>query len=952
MILYTHSLRIFIDQEEMLMKRRTLFILALFAALFLTLASAQAACIHPSFKYKKTGDTLTHKKTCTICKQVFQEEHWEFCDAQDGICDGCGQTGVTANIQHRETTYGMSTEYHWLECALCGEDLKAPEFHTVVNGVCTICGATDAIQHVTKLTLTNETLTLEIGTGALPTGTTEPVIEPLNANNQTLNYSSSNLKVATVDKSSGLITGISKGTCYITVQTTDGSNLSAVCEVTVVDKLVSEIILSPDKSELAEDATVQLYATVLPSDALELGITWYSSNDAIATVDENGLVTAVNPGVCTITAKAKDGGGTIGQAKITVINTDVTSIRLNALKKTLYLRENQLITFQLLPTVYFADNEQHEYTLAYTSTAPTIADVSETGLITALAPGKAVIYVRATDGSDVTASCTITVKKRPVTGIALGQETLDLEMTAYGGTTAQLTWTVAPSNATNPRVEFQSSDVDVATVDEYGTVTAVDNGTCTITCSALDGSEKKATCVVNVDYRKIKKITLPSDEITLNLTDGYAATWQLYPVITPVDAGEQNLTYSTSNKKVATVSAHGLITGMGVGTCKITVLAADGSGVSAVCKVTVKAYGFIDSITLNTKKLTLAMTSKNPWPTFQAVATVKPEDSYPTLEWESTNELVATVTQTGFISAVAPGKCTIRVTDETGSVSASIKVTVKKKHVDKIDFTYDKFWNDGLLVLNPRKVVSTQVSAKVTPTTAYDRSVTWESSDTDVFTVTQTGLVTAVAPGTAKLTCKSVDGGASKSVTIKVTHKLVSKITLNAPAKKNGIPTMTLLATRPTTFQMRATITPSDAVDKTVTWTSSDEDIATVDEYTGLVTAVAPGTVIIRATANDDSKITASCTIKVVVIPIKKITLPKPIKLIIGKTESYQLKPTITPANASIRKLKYSSSNKKVATVDQNGLISAISQGSCVITVKATDGSGIKAMLAVTVANQ
>ena len=939
------------------MKRRILIGLVLFAALFLALTGAEAACLHPSFKYTKTGDTKTHKKTCTICGQEFLEEHWEFCDEQDGKCDGCGQTGVISSIQHRKEVYGTSTTHHWKECAICRAALTEPEFHTVVGGKCTICEATDAYQFVTELKLTNETLLLEIGTGAQPTGTTEPVVKPTNANNQTLTYLSSDTKVAIVDMVTGLITGISKGTATITVQTTDGSNLTATCEVTVTDKVVSEIVVMPEKHNLAENATMQLVALVSPQDALELGVEWFSSNEAVATVNENGLVTAVNPGECVITALAKDGGGAFGESKITVINTKVTSIELNALKKTLYLMDNQLVTFQLLPKVYFADKEQHDYTLAYTSTEPTIAAVSETGMITALAPGKATIYVRATDGSDVTATCAVTVKKRPVTGISLSETALELEMTSYGGTSAQLLWTVAPANATNTKVEFTSSDETVATVDEYGLVSAVKNDgpwpqSCVITCRALDGSEKKATCAVTVDYRKIKKITLPSEEVTLNLAYGTVATMQLYPVITPTDAGNPSLTYSTSNKKVATVSKNGLITGMGVGECDITVSAADGSGATAVCKVTVKAYGFIDSITLNTKKLTLSMTSKNPWPTFQAVATVKPEDSFPTLEWESTNELVATVTQTGFISAVAPGKCTVKVTDDTGSVSASIKVTVKKKKVNTVKITYDtKKFNGSVLELDPKKVVSVQLEAKVTPTTAYDRSVIWESSDTDVLTVTNTGLITAISPGWVDLVCRSTDGGASQRLRIHVTDKLVSKITLNAPAKKNGVPTMTLLPTRATTFQMRATVTPTNAADKSVKWSSSDEDIAIVDENTGLVTAIAPGTVIIRATANDESGVTASCTIKVVIVPIKKIslTVKPPIKLVIGKTETYQLKPTITPANASIRTLKYTSSNKKVATVDKNGLITAISTGSCTITLKATDGSGIKTTIQVTV---
>lgn len=148
------------------------------------------------------------------------------------------------------------------------------------------------------------------------------------------------------------------------------------------------------------------------------------------------------------------------------------------------------------------------------------------------------------------------------------------------------------------------------------------------------------------------------------------------------------------------------------------------------------------------------------------------------------------------------------------------------------------------------------LTAEVGPSNATDSSVTWSSSDTNVITVDQSGLVTAIAPGTAVITVKANDGSnveASCSVTVEQKIVLVSSIVLNET---------TVSIKEGETYQLTATVLPEDATDASFTWASSDATLATVDA-TGLVQALFAGEVVITASANDASGVSASCNVKI-----------------------------------------------------------------------------------------
>ena len=170
---------------------------------------------------------------------------------------------------------------------------------------------------VTSITLNTEQLTMEYGTKEQLTAT----VAPDDADNPGLTWTSDNEDVATVDEN-GLVTAVSVGEANITATAVDGSGVTATCKVTVTPKLVTSVILDESELTIEKNFTEQLTATVAPDDADNLSLTWTSDNEEVATVDKNGLVTAVGEGTATITATANDGSGVAASCVVTVTFID------------------------------------------------------------------------------------------------------------------------------------------------------------------------------------------------------------------------------------------------------------------------------------------------------------------------------------------------------------------------------------------------------------------------------------------------------------------------------------------------------------------------------------------------------------------------------------------------------------------------------------------------------
>ena len=168
-----------------------------------------------------------------------------------------------------------------------------------------------------------------------------------------------------------------------------------------------------------------------------------------------------------------------------------------------------------------------------------------------------------------------------VTSISVSPSTTSLTV----GGTQQLSATVSPSNATNKSVSWSSSNTSIATVSSSGLVTAKAAGSATITCKANDGSGKYATCSVKVEAIKVTEVRLNYTSVPMKIGD----TKQLTATISPSNATDKSVTWSSSNTSVAKVSNTGLVTAVSEGTATITCKANDGSGKSATCSIPVSS---------------------------------------------------------------------------------------------------------------------------------------------------------------------------------------------------------------------------------------------------------------------------------------------------------------------------------------------------------------------------
>jgi len=230
-----------------------------------------------------------------------------------------------------------------------------------------------------------------------------------------------------------------------------------------------------------------------------------------------------------------------------------------------------------------------------------------------------------------------------------------------------------------------------------------------------------------------------------------------------------------------------------------------------------------------------------------------------------------------------------------------------------------------------------QLSATVAPATA-NQNVSWVSSNTTVATVNNAGLVTARAAGTTTITVTTADGDHTASVTVTVTQP-VTGVTIAGAATRN--------LTTGQTAQLTATVAPTNATNRNVTWSSSNTAIATVSTV-GLVTARAAGTATITVTTADGNH-TAFVTVNVAapIVAVTGVTIAGAATRNLTAGQTLQLTATAAPTNATNRNITWTSSNNSVAVVSATGLVAAVAPGTAVIT--ASTQCGRSAQVTVTV---
>ena len=576
-------------------------------------------------------------------------------------------------------------------------------------------------------------------------------VTPENAENKSIIWSSNNEAVATVD-ANGTVIAKRAGTAVITATSTNGK--SAGCTVTVEKKQipVTEVRLSESTVGIVEGSTYKLTATVLPENTTDSkNVSWSSNNEAVATVDANGNVTAKRAGTAVITATSTNGKTAGCTVTVSKKEIPITEVRLNKSTETLTEGETTTLTATVLP-----ENTTYGKSVKWSSSNVAVATVDLMGKVTAKRAGTAIITAISENGK--TASCTITVNKKDtnitITEVRLNKSTETLKE----GDTTTLTATVLPENTTDSKsVSWRSSNSEVATVDANGTVTAKRAGTAVITATSTNG--KTAGCTVTVSKKEIPITEVRLNKSTETLTEGETTT--LTATVLPENTTDsKSVSWRSSNSEVATVDANGTVTAKRAGTAVITATSTNGK--TAGCTVTVSKKE-IPIIEISLDKSSATLTEGE---TTTIVATVLPENTTDSksVSWSSSNSEVATVDANGTVTAKRAGTAVITATSTNGK-TAGCTVTVSKKEIPITEISLDK--SSATLTEGE----TTTLTATVLPeNTTYGKSVKWSSSNVAVATVDLMGKVTAKRAGTAIITATS-ENGKTASCTVTVNKK-------------------------------------------------------------------------------------------------------------------------------------------------------------------------------------
>lgn len=310
-------------------------------------------------------------------------------------------------------------------------------------------------------------------------------VEPANATNQSVAFSSSNDEVASVDNL-GYIHAHKAGKATITAKTEDGG-FTAKCEVTVVIETIPVVgvWVLPDEVTLQKGETATLQWHVDPETATDRSVKFTTSDSKIATVSDEGVVTAVDYGEATITITTNDGGFT-DECKVTVAAVD-QGVTIDP--ATVEIAEGK--TAQLSASVSPAGAPQD---VEWASFDNSIAKVDANGLVTAVTAGTTNISARSKEYPDKQGFCEVTVTQdNALKGISLTPTELSLKV----GEAYTLTVLYTPGHAANKKVSWTSSNGDVATVSSEGKVVALTEGTATITATSEEG-RFTASCAVTV----------------------------------------------------------------------------------------------------------------------------------------------------------------------------------------------------------------------------------------------------------------------------------------------------------------------------------------------------------------------------------------------------------------------------------------------------------------------
>ena len=728
---------------------------------------------------------------------------------------------------------------------------------TTANGLKDTYKVTVTATAVSQVKLNRSSLVLNKGDSESLTAT----VYPAGAANKSVRWSSSDTSVAEVSDS-GRITARSRGTADITVTTDDGG-YKASCRVTVVNNDDIYVTDAAGETSGKKEVDSSVVLTVESRSAMSVNVSqWTITNSSVAEI-----VPSKDKQSCRVTPKAS---GTATIAVTTVygetaeyelkVISPVTSVSLKIGESKDYaIQVNPGQSRQLTLTAEL-NEEATDTDLVWTSDNPEIVTIAQTyvngrtpGCIVEAQPvaGKAVIRA-ISPYSGVSDTFTVTIYKEPVSGITIsGLDPSGLEK----GKSATLTAGFAPENADyGTQIEWSADN------NECLKFKANPDGTCTVT--GLDSGEayiKAASKDINVYDTQRVLVWAPVTSIKIQDSNGAKGSTLRNGEETVLtsklnddasDSRNFGVTWKSSNPEVASIhiteqtgnTTHARLIAESPGNAVITATTSNG----LTAKYTVEVLARVTGVQMDDTEITIDRGMSK-----LLKATVTPSEAADnTINWSSSDESVATVDPYGLVKAINPGAAWIKAQSNDGPYWAECQVTVE---IPADSLTLDQ----TSLSIGTGDTV--HLTAQFSPADATNKNLRWESSDRGV-AVVEDGNVTAVGSGNATITARS-ETGLTASCEVSVVSK-VTGVTLNESQ---------LYLMVGDTDHLVAKVSPSDATEQGIVWTSGDSSVVTVND-TGEITAVAEGSTYITAETKDGGY-KATCLVTVATLPEAEIEI-------------------------------------------------------------------------------
>ena len=715
-------------------------------------------------------------------------------------------------------------------------------------------------------------------------------------------------------------------------------------------RILDRIQMDRTSMTISVGQTYQL--SVLLNGIYDGSITWESSDDKSVSVDK-GLIKGlkITQKDVTITATLDAGDGVYRTAVCSVkVEAAVESFTLSPnADQSMLVGDHLVVKAEIRQTVSIAP-------LDWVSTDTSVFTVEQaadgkSATITAVGGGRADLMVYNTINKQYKV-LHITVRVA-IDSIKFANESLSLAQHTKGyNIYDEVTYT--PANATDNELTWASSDTSVFKVNKDGYITFVGPGTALVSVyPSYNPYNVMASCRVTV-LGTPTSMTLSKSEVTMNTKESVMIDVSFSPVNTT-----SQLTWKPNDKSIVSVSYDSkkqiaTLTGLAPGTTDINVTSTE--GIVSNVKVTVRQPA--TSISIKEKDVILLSGDS-----ISLTPVMNPTNATDTLVWESDDTSVATVDSTGTVTGIKPGTTYVFVTAYNGGmqtcfsrVAITVRDAVKGISLPQTEYAMDE--GDTITI-----------APVINPDTAYNKKITWTFSNTTVATMapvkgSDTEIeVTAIAGGSVMLTAMTEDGGYTASCMIVVTPaptptpEPTPTVEPTAEPTLEPTPTPIVIPTKvkvtPATkflkvgksFYVKATVTGSTK-NKKVKWTSSKKKVCTVTQ-SGKVKGKKVGTAYIKATAKDGSGASARCKVRVI-HPVTKISLkPSSAKILVG--DIFKVKATVKPKNATIKKVKWSTKDASIATVDSAGRVIGVAVGMVEIKAKAQDGSGKAARCYITV---